>query len=150
MSIWGPGPFENDDAADWFADLMERPGLTLIGEALDEVVDPTHAGYIDVGSGCEAIAAAAALGELLLPAPDDPEVEDDGAVALRAEWEAEAPLVKQRLLRQAETALELVLNDEEHSEVRQIVEEFGEFFAEWTEILKNLQNRLRAAVLPTP
>ncbi len=146
MSIWGPGPFENDDAADWFAELMEKPGLATIGEALEEVVDPTASGFIEVGLGCEAIAAAAVLGELLLSAPDDPEVEDDGAVTLRVEWEAESPVVRQRLLRQAEAALELVLNDEEHSEVRQIIEEFGEFTAEWTEIVRTLQNRIRAAV----
>jgi hypothetical protein len=106
-------------------------------------------GFIDVTTGCEAIAAATVVGELLVPS-NDPEQEDDGQLTLRAEWETEGPLARQRLLRQAETALELVLNDEEHSEVRQIIEEYGEFMAEWTEILKNLQNRLRAAVLRTP
>lgn len=148
MSIWGPGPFENDDAADWYVALLEQPSLAAIGEALEEVVDPTHVGFIDVTSGCDAIAAAAVLGELLVPA-SNPEEEDDGQLTVRAEWETEGPLARQRLLRQAETALELVLNDEEHSEVRQIIEEHGEFMAEWTAILKNLQNRLRAAVLPT-
>jgi len=147
--IWGPGPFENDDAADWYAALLQQPSLSAIGEALEDVVDPTHVGFIDVTSGCDAIAAATVLGELLVPA-SNPDEEDDGQLALRAEWETERPLARERLLRQAETALELVLNDEEDSEARQIIEEHGEFMAEWTEVLKNLQNRLRAALLPTP
>ena len=149
MSIWGPGPFDNDDAADWYVALLDRPAVAEIGKALEEVVDPTHVGDIDVGIGCQAIAAAAVLGELLVPS-NDPDEEDDGQLILRAEWETERPLVRERLLRQAETALELVLNDEEHSEVRQIIEESSDFMAEWTEMVKDLQNRLRAALQPTP
>lgn len=77
MSIWGPGPFENDDGADWFADLRDEPSLALIREALEEIADPAHAGYIEVTDGAEAVAAAGVLAKLLGSPGDDPLIDED-------------------------------------------------------------------------
>ena len=76
MSLWGPGPFENDDGADWFAEFRDEPQLESIRAALKEVAHPEHFGYHDVADGAEAIAAAEVLAELL-GSPGDEAVFDE-------------------------------------------------------------------------
>ncbi len=67
MSIWGPDPFENDDAADWVAMLEKESRLEYIVEAAEEVADPHHVGYVEIPECCIAVAA----GELLVRLIDD-------------------------------------------------------------------------------
>jgi hypothetical protein len=60
MGTWDKGPFDNDDAADFSADLddaapEDRP--QLIREALTAAAD--NSDYLDVTQGSQAIAAAA-------------------------------------------------------------------------------------------
>ncbi len=60
MGAWGTGPFDNDEAADFAAELDQaNPGarLELIRQALRTVADRT--GYLDLIDGCTAVAAAA-------------------------------------------------------------------------------------------
>jgi hypothetical protein len=142
MSIWGPGPFDNDDAADWFDDFTDRPDLAVIREALEEVADPTHVGLIDIADGGEAIAAAAVLADVLGTANSELDLTDEQTAMLKAEWEAESLSARQSLIRHALSSVELVLNDDENSELRQIWESDGEGLAQWIEEMNDLQSRL--------
>src|SRR6478752_5559784 len=69
MGAWEAGPFENDTAMDWVADL-ERTGAHAVRTALSVAAD----GYVEAPVGEEVVAAAevvaSALGE---PGPKLPE-----------------------------------------------------------------------------
>jgi uncharacterized protein DUF4259 len=70
MGAWEAGPFENDAAMDWVADL-ERIGAQAVRTALSVAAD----GYLEAPEGEEAVAAAevvaSALGEPGPTLPDD-------------------------------------------------------------------------------
>ncbi len=149
MSVWGPGPFNNDDGADWFADLRDTPKLQSIRQAIKEVSDPEHIGYLEVTDGAEAFAAAEVLAELLGSPGDDPVLDDeleDLAESLRRELERESKRDVQKLVKQAINALEIILNDAENSELRQMWEEQAGEMPAWTEAMITLQQRLHKVV----
>jgi hypothetical protein len=145
MSVWGPGPFENDDAADWFGELEEGRSLDLVREALDEVADPEHIGPIEVAECCEAVGAATVLAELCgVPgATSHFEGLEATAAELRLAWDGESIREQRRLIRQALNALVVVLNDEEHSELRQLWEQSENGLAEWAAAMQDLATRLK-------
>lgn len=60
MGAWGTGVYDNDDAADWSADLASD-GLSAIQVALAGVAE---AGYIEAPDGAMAIAAADVVARL--------------------------------------------------------------------------------------
>ena len=149
MSIWGPGPFDNDDGADWFADLRDEPALNLIREALEEISDQTHVGYLEVTDGAEAVAAAEVLAELLGSPGDDPVLDEELeelAESLKKELKRESKRDIQKLVKQAIDALEIILNDAENSELRQMWEEQAGEMSAWTATMTKLQQRLHKAV----
>ncbi|MET0134491.1 MAG: DUF4259 domain-containing protein [Kibdelosporangium sp.] len=84
MGTWDKGPFDNDTAADFSADLndaapADRPQLIL--EALTAAADNTD--YLDATEGCQAIAAAAIVASQLPGGPEldsvyGPEFLNDG------------------------------------------------------------------------
>lgn len=146
MSIWGPGPFENDDGADWFVDLRDEPSLDSIAEALDEVSDAAHIGYVEVTDAAEAIAAAEVLAELLGSPGDEfalGEGHEQVVEALQSELQGQSGPDIRTLIKQAIDALEVILNDVENSELRQMWEEDAEGMAAWAGAMIRLQQRLR-------
>lgn len=62
MDAWGPGPFDNDAAADWVGDLGER-GLAAVVRAFDDV-EAVGDGYLDARAGAAAVAAAETVARL--------------------------------------------------------------------------------------
>jgi hypothetical protein len=145
MSIWGSGPFENDDSADWIADLRDEPSLQSIREALDEITDFSHIGYIEVTDGAEAVAASEVLAELLGSPGEDPVLNEELnelAEALKAQLKRESKRDIQILVKQALDALDIILNDAENSELRQMWDENIEAMPLWTEAITKLQLRL--------
>lgn len=72
MGTWGSGPFENDAAADWAADLDDADDLTLALDALERV---RSSEYVDADDASTAIAAAevvaAAAGRPRADLPED-------------------------------------------------------------------------------
>jgi len=151
MSIWGPGPFDNDDGADWFADLRDEPALESIQEALEEISDPAHVGYLEVTDGAEAVAAAEVLAELLGSPGDDPvfdEELEEVAEALKKELTRESKRDIKKLVKQAIDALDIILNDTENSELRQMWEEQAEAMPAWTAAMTMLQQRLHKVDVP--
>src|SRR6478735_7179442 len=57
MGAWGSGPFENDGAGDFMAELVDTGALELLQEALELPDDE----YLEVEQGQAAIAAAALI-----------------------------------------------------------------------------------------
>ena len=60
MGAWGEGVYDNDDAADWTAELRED-GLNAIASALDAVVDSE---YVESPEGARGVAAADVVARL--------------------------------------------------------------------------------------
>ena len=146
MSIWGTGPFDNDDGADWFAELRDAPRLQAIQEAVEEIAQPGHVGYIEITDGAEAVAAAEVLAELLGSSGEEPLIDEDLGeffAALRAEIGRERPLDVETLVRQAVDALEIIVNDAENSELLQVWEERPGDAPAWRSAVAALQDRLR-------
>ena len=61
MGAWGWGTYDNDDAADWSAEVTER-GLQAVEEALDAVLE---GGYVESSDGACALAAADVVARLV-------------------------------------------------------------------------------------
>jgi hypothetical protein len=151
MSIWGPGPFENDDGADWFADIRDEPALDLIRDAVEEIADPAHVGYLEVTDGAEAVAAAEVLAELLGSPGDNPVLDDETeelAEALKKELQRKDKRDIVKLIKHAIDALDVVLNDAENSELRQMWEEDAGEMQAWTAAVVKLQERLHKLTVP--
>lgn len=66
MGAWGHGSFDNDAAADWFADLADGD-VDQLGETLDAIAGADDETYLEVDEASAAIAGAelvaAALGK---------------------------------------------------------------------------------------
>lgn len=151
MSIWGTNPLENDDATDWFLELKNQPSLDLIRQALEDISDPTHIGYFEVTDGAEAFAAAEILAELLGSMGDNPVLDEDSAElskVLREEIQRENQGNMMILIKQAINALEIILNDAENSEFRQMWEEQVEEMPFWIKAMTMLQSRLSNIAIP--
>lgn len=151
MSIWGPNPFENDDATDWIADLRDEPSLDVIKQAIEEIAEPAHIGYIEVTDGAEAVAAAEVLAELLGSPGDNPVLNEETqqfAEILRGAIEREDRRNIEKLAQQAIDSIEIVLNDTEDSELRQMWEEQPEEMPAWITVMTALQRRLREIAVP--
>lgn len=65
MGIWGTGPFENDDAMNWVADLVETEDLSALEEAFDEIIEGAE--DITLLDAHVALAAVAILAEFIDP-----------------------------------------------------------------------------------
>ena len=151
MSIWGPGPFDNDDGADWVDDLQKEPALTQVRDALLEVCAPEHVGFVDVTDCCHAVAAAEVLAELLGAPGEDPALDDEdeeAAEALGEEIKREDRRNISKLVQQAVDAVEIVLNDTENSELRQLWEKEPADMPAWTATMTALLQRLHKVASP--
>ncbi|GIF71407.1 DUF4259 domain-containing protein [Asanoa siamensis] len=92
MGTWDVGPFDNDAAADWCADLDDAPlerRADLIRDALDTAADPDE-DYLDADLAAEAVAAAAVVAAQLpgatpLDSPYAPKSAQPGALTLPAD-----------------------------------------------------------------
>ena len=58
MGAWGPGVFENDDAADWVWELEDDEDGSVIEAALSAVVDTPRNEVVESGDASNAVAAA--------------------------------------------------------------------------------------------
>jgi hypothetical protein len=59
MGAWACGPFDNDDASDWVYELEGADDLGLCRDAIEEAA--LVSGYLDLGEGARAMAAAEVL-----------------------------------------------------------------------------------------
>jgi hypothetical protein len=132
MGAWGIGNLENDDAADWLADLAEANSSAAVHQTLAAAA---QADYLEAPVGTEALAAAevvaAALGR-----PPTGEGSDRVATAA-AQWPDVAALQTD-----AQRATGAVLG-QETSELAELWEEAGET-ERWRTVVGDLQQRLRS------
>ncbi len=144
MSIWGPKPSENDDAIDWLNEFIEAPSLDLLEEALSEVADSAHVGYVEIPEGGIAVVAAEVLGQILGANAEEPTLKLEETLPLVSLLEDAEPLVVMRLVDQALVAIQRVMDDEEHSEMRQVYDEDEDGLEEWMGEMRALIKRLQA------
>jgi hypothetical protein len=115
VGVWGTGPFENDDAMDFIAEL-QADGIWVLRGALEEVALLEPEGYVAAPSSSRAIAAAEVLAAARgRPAPDLPSEVTD--------WRSRAPGVDDRLLPLASKAIARILDGSELKELWHASEE---------------------------
>jgi len=131
MGAWGYNSFENDDAHDWLADLVDGKVITPIEDALDAVLDDQD-DYLEVDVSNSAIAASeivAALSGRASKSVPKPVVD----------WIRSKPKPKASLRNKARRALVRILGD--NSELKDLWNESPDF-AKWKASVKNLEKRL--------
>lgn len=110
MGAWDSGPFDNDDAADWVAELTDQDTHDLVTEALEAVIDSDGSPPDASASSCavaaaEVIAAARGHARRGFPAELKSWIRDQGFTA------------DDKLARVANQAVEAVLDDSELAEL---------------------------------
>lgn len=130
MGAWGPGSFENDDAVDWLADLVDGGGMDVVQSAFDGVAD---AEYLEAPEASAAVAAAEVVAALAGRAMDDLPVE-------AAEWvAAHQRHPGEMLVKRARAAVQRVRTG---SELNELWEEDGADASEWHAAVDDLLRRL--------
>ncbi|MBB5869708.1 hypothetical protein F4553_003087 [Allocatelliglobosispora scoriae] len=107
MGTWGYGPFDNDTAADWMADLEEagrRERITMVREVLKATVAEEE--FLDGALAAEAIAAATVVAALL---PGGEELESGFDEDIFGEPDDNGPHVPEDLPGLAQAALDRAL-----------------------------------------
>ena len=117
MGAWGVEVYDNDDAADWCADL-EADGARAIAQALGAALQD---GYLDGDVGARALAAADVLGRLRTG-----DVALDSAYGPGDWMRAQSAAPSDDLVRLAERAVDRVTGpDSELAELWRETEDFG-------------------------
>jgi hypothetical protein len=106
MGAWGHLFDENDDAADWLADLAEEPAWDIVGDAL-ALAD---ADYLNGTDAANALAAA----EVVVAGLGKPSLRLDLAIV---EWAADEPSKAKALRENAILAIGRVREDSELQEL---------------------------------
>jgi hypothetical protein len=131
MGAWGSGPFDNDDALDFVADLETTTGHDHLGVILGAISDDPGE-YVESPESSAALAAAEVVAALLgRPNPEQPE---DLNEWVAAQLTADPALVSE--------AIRAVRRIAEKSELRKEME--AEDVAPWEESLAELLGRLGA------
>lgn len=133
MGAWGTGAFENDDAADWLAELEGATDDRVLEAAFDAVLDGKDTDLMVEGPAVAAAeVVAAALGA---PAADLPEAP--------SEWAKGQPghTLRPSTYRKAIKAVDQIA---ERSEMLDLWSE-AEDFAGWQAAIVDLQTRLAGA-----
>ena len=132
MGAWSHEPFGNDDASDWAVDLEETKELSLIEEALNDVLQADE--YLDAPEASVAIAAIEVIAKLLGKG-----TQTDAYSEGIDEWVKSISIKPSTaLIAKANRVLERVLGED--SELRELWEEVGA--DDWL----NSVNALRKAI----
>lgn len=135
MGAWGNGSFDNDDAADFIADVTDGSDVAPVRDIFATVLAADE--YLEAPDASQAIAAAeivaAALGR-----PTNAALQEDGL----ADWlERAMPIADPGLAKQAMQVLDRILAPK--SELRELWEESDEF-ADWQAAIIGLRSHLQA------
>ena len=74
MGAWGAGPFQNDHALDFLAELSELPPAAM-GSRITSALTLPSDGYLELNQACAAIAAAELIAAARRAAPEDLDAE---------------------------------------------------------------------------
>ena len=105
MAAWAPGPFDNDEAADFIEDLAEAPDWRTVTALLEHV--STLNGYLEEPEGEMAVAAAAIVASCVGTGSVLPDTHAELKAALGAPPDGSANLARKVLARVVGTASEL-------------------------------------------
>jgi len=134
VGAWGPGPFDNDDASDFAANVGSKDDIAAVEAALDKVL-AIGEGYLEAPEASNAIAAAEILALLVDRPSDETEYPDE-----IEEWAAESEHVPSDALRaKAVRALDRVLAPP--SELLELWSE-GDDLATWKASVEDAKRRL--------
>jgi hypothetical protein len=137
MSIWGPLPSANDDAADWLDGYLEAPDVLQLNDAFDAVLDAGIEDYLEVTEGAEAVVAAAVVAELLGQTPVDL-VDDETRRVLLGMIAKLSESARQRLVERAIAAVAIVASSDEKSELFGLHHEEPETALPWMEQINHV------------
>jgi len=131
---WDMGPFDNDDALDWVWELSESDDLTVVNQALQNVIDTS--GYLEAPTASMAVAAA----EVVAALKDRPKAQLPAEVV---EWvKMHGSEVDATLVAAARQAIARI-RDEDSSELAQLWSESGDAAEVWRSELTDLEQRLQ-------
>ncbi|WP_425995981.1 DUF4259 domain-containing protein [Caulobacter sp. DWR1-3-2b1] len=105
MTAWAPGPFDNEEAADFIEDLTEAPDWRTVIALLEHVSSVT--GYLEEPEGEMAVAAAGIVASCVGAGSVLPDTHADLKAALGAPPEGSANLARKALARIVGPASEL-------------------------------------------
>ena len=112
MGAWGSGPFENDDAMDWVAELESARDLAAVRSALEAVTRAEE--YIDAPVGSIALASAEVVAALRgRPVVDLPPEVTNWVAKQRGLFDA-------ALITMAAQAVQIVLSESSRSELSEL------------------------------
>lgn len=132
MGTWGVRNFENDDAMDWVAELVQSGDTSAIERAL-QVVTEDGDKYLEVPEACRALAAAEVVAALNgAGSPDLP-----GEVK---QWISLHPFGSRDL---SQLALRAVKRIKTASELKDLWDE-SEDATRWYEVINDLEARLKS------
>ena len=147
MSLWGPNPYENDDAADWLADLADDPSIVALNDAFDDVLPASGSDYLEVTEGATAVAAAAVVAVLFGQPGSEPEplIDEDTMDALDEQRDQLAPGARLSLVERALRSVKAVSQDIESSELYALAMEDDDIGKAWKKSVAGLIRRLEKA-----
>lgn len=134
MGAWSEDSFGNDTACDWAGSFLDEPGVEVVREAIDAVVEA--ADFVDADVACEALAAC----EVVARWQGRWGVRDAYSEDLDRWVEANPRTVPKELEEAAEAAIDRILGPE--SELQQLWDE-PERSDKWHEVMENLRDRVR-------
>ena len=134
MGAWGVGIYDNDDAADWVAEL-EDGGLAVVSAALSTIVDGD---YVEAPEGARAVAAADVVARLRSGGGEESPYCEGVVAWVRANAQSPTTTIVDLALR----ALERVRGHD--SELRELWDENAESLPEWLAVVAEVERRLRS------
>ena len=134
MGAWSHEPFGNDTASDWAYGLVEQKDLSLVAQAIQNILDNSDE-YLDSDLAVEAVAAAEVLAKALGRGTQT----DAYTEEVDAWLKSVAPKPSPDLLSKARDALTRIVAPD--SELKELWEESDDFEV-WESSVKALQSAL--------
>jgi len=134
MGAWSHEPFGNDTASDWAYGLVEQKDLSLVAQAIQNILDNGDE-YLDSDLAVEAVAAAEVLAKALGRGTQT----DAYTEEVDAWLKSVAPKPSSDLLSKARDALTRIVAPD--SELKELWEESDDFEL-WESSVKALQSAL--------
>jgi hypothetical protein len=134
MGAWGSGIFDNDDAADWVAELSAN-GLGAVETALGNAL---AAEYLEAPDGARALAAADVVARLRFGGGEESAYAQGVLTWLEQNRISPSP----DLVEQALSTIARVRGDD--SELRELWADAGDALEDWRSVLADVEARLTA------
>ena len=142
MSIWGPSPAENDDAADWLSEFSETPTIVALMEAFDEVLSVDSDDYLEIPECAVSIVAAAVVRDLFANQRPEYFLDEECLAVLRFLSKKLAPGARVSLVKKAQKSVRCVTQETERSELFQLMQEDVSMHKMWLQQMDDLSREL--------